>query len=78
MGTILIVDDDPRLRQSFERLLTAEGHKVFTAPTGEAALESAARGLPDLVIMDVRLPGMSGLEAFLEIKRWSQARRSSS
>jgi len=69
LGTILIVDDDPRLRQSFERLLTAEGHKVLTAPTGEAALEFAARGLPDLVIMDVRLPGMSGLEAFLEIKK---------
>ncbi len=69
MGTILIVDDDPRLRQSFERLLTAEGHQVLSAATGEAAVESATKALPDLVIMDVRLPGMSGLEAFLEIRK---------
>ena len=39
MGHILIVDDDPQLRQSFEKLLTAEGHRVRTAATGETALE---------------------------------------
>ncbi|MEM2094413.1 MAG: UPF0182 family protein [Candidatus Bathyarchaeia archaeon] len=39
MGTILIVDDDPRLRQSFERLLAAEGHKVFSAATGEEYID---------------------------------------
>jgi nitrogen regulation protein NR(I) len=64
MGTILIVDDDPQLRQSFERLLTAEGHTVWTAPSGEAALEMVKTEIPDLVIMDVRMPGMSGLETF--------------
>lgn len=69
MGTILIVDDDATLRDSFERLLTGEGHQVVSAATGEAALEMVAAKRPDLVIMDVRLPGMSGLEAFLEMKR---------
>ncbi|HAY21502.1 MAG TPA: Fis family transcriptional regulator, partial [Desulfobacterales bacterium] len=64
MGTILIVDDDPQLRQSFEKLLLDEGHAVLTAPDGEAALTLIRQAPPDLVIMDVRMPGMSGLEAF--------------
>ena len=64
MGHILIVDDDAQLRQSFEKLLTAEGHTVRTAASGEAALAAVRSSLPDLVIMDVRMPGMSGLEAF--------------
>jgi len=64
MGTILVVDDDPQLRQSFEKLLTEEGHLVWTAATGEAALAIVKDRLPDLVIMDVRMPGMSGFETF--------------
>ena len=64
MGTILIVDDDPRLRQSFEKLLTAEGHTVWTAPDGETALNMVRANSPDVVIMDIRMPGMSGLETF--------------
>jgi nitrogen regulation protein NR(I) len=64
MGNILIVDDDAQLRQSFEKLLTAEGHTVRTAGSGEAALSAVQAALPDLVIIDVRMPGMSGLEAF--------------
>lgn len=69
MGTILIVDDDPQLRQSFEKLLSAEGHKVRTAPSGEVGLSLVRQDTPDLVIMDVRLPGMSGLETFLAMRR---------
>ncbi|MFZ5447175.1 MAG: sigma-54-dependent transcriptional regulator [Thermodesulfobacteriota bacterium] len=64
MGNILIVDDDAQLRQSFEKLLTAEGHTVRTASSGEAAIAMVQAAIPDLVIMDVRMPGMSGLEAF--------------
>ncbi|MGD9817813.1 MAG: sigma-54-dependent transcriptional regulator [Desulfomonilaceae bacterium] len=64
MGNILIVDDDAQLRHSFEKLLLAEGHEVKTCPTGEAGLELFKKHLPDLVIMDVRLPGMDGLETF--------------
>ncbi len=68
MGTILIVDDDPQLRQSFEKLLSGEGHKVRTAPSGEVGLSMLKEDPPDLVIMDVRLPGMSGLETFLAMR----------
>ncbi|MGB6066002.1 MAG: sigma-54 dependent transcriptional regulator [Desulfomonilaceae bacterium] len=64
MGTIVIVDDDAQLRHSFEKLLAAEGHTVRTSPTGEGGLEIVRGGVPDLVIMDVRLPGMNGLETF--------------
>ena len=67
MGHILIVDDDAQLRQSFEKLLTAEGHTVKTASSGEAAISLVKAAVPDLVIMDVRMPGMSGLEAFRAI-----------
>jgi len=68
LGTILIVDDDPQLRNSFEKLLSGEGHTVRTAPTGEAGLSLVKESPPDLVIMDVRLPGMSGIDTFLAIR----------
>lgn len=68
MSTILIVDDDPQLRQSFEKLLSGEGHSVRTAPSGEAGLAGVQHQVPDLVIMDVRLPGMSGLQTFAAIR----------
>ncbi len=67
MGTILIVDDDPTLRQSFSKLLRAEGHSVTTAADGEAAVALVRQQPPELVIMDIRMPGMSGLQAFQEI-----------
>jgi nitrogen regulation protein NR(I) len=64
VATVLIVDDDLQLRQSFEKLLTQEGHTVRTAASGEAGLALVRHEAPDLVIMDVRLPGMDGLETF--------------
>ena len=67
MGHILIVDDDAQLRQSFEKLLNAEGHTVKTASSGEAAIALVQAAAPDLVIMDVRMPGMNGLDAFRAI-----------
>jgi DNA-binding NtrC family response regulator len=64
LGTILIIDDDTQLRNSFEKLLTVEGHAVQTVPTGERGLDLIRKSAPDLVITDVRLPGMDGLETF--------------
>jgi nitrogen regulation protein NR(I) len=65
--TILIIDDDDQLRKSFARLLGKEGHTVQTAASGEAGIRIVQERLPDLVILDVRLPGMSGLETFKTI-----------
>ncbi|MFA4910290.1 MAG: sigma-54 dependent transcriptional regulator [Desulfobacteria bacterium] len=68
MGTILIVDDDHQLRQSFEKLLTEEGHTVLTASSGEAGISVIGSAIADLVILDVRLPKMTGLETFQAIR----------
>lgn len=62
MDSILIVDDDHHLRQGFERLLAEEGYDVRVASSGEQALALVRERLPDCVIMDVRMPGMDGLE----------------
>ncbi len=64
MESILIVDDDDQLRRSFEKLLTEEGYHVDSAASAEAGLIIAEEKRPELVIMDIRLPGMNGLEAF--------------
>jgi len=68
MSIILIVDDDFHLGQSFEKLLTEEGHVVYTATTGETGIALVKEQVPDLVIMDVCLPGINGLEAFQAIR----------
>ncbi|MFH1538847.1 MAG: sigma-54 dependent transcriptional regulator [bacterium] len=68
MSSVLIVDDDSQLRQSFEKLLSEEGYEVRTAPSGEDGLEVVRQKAPDLVVMDVRLPGMNGLETFGAIR----------
>ncbi len=64
MARILIVDDDPQLRLSFQKILSVEGHNVLTANSGEAGIAVVKESMPDLVVMDVRMPGMSGLKAF--------------
>jgi nitrogen regulation protein NR(I) len=69
MAEILIVDDDLQLRQSFEKLLTGEGHTVRAASTGEAGIRLVEERSPDLVVMDVRMPGMDGLTAFTAMRK---------
>lgn len=67
LSDILIIDDDDQLRMSFERLLKEEGYMVRNAPSGEAGLSQIRSRVPDLVILDMRLPGMNGLETFKRI-----------
>ena len=64
MSTILIIDDDDQLRKSFHKLLSEEGYTVEGAASGEAGLEIVKGRIPDLVIVDIRLPGMNGLETY--------------
>jgi two-component system response regulator AtoC len=59
---ILVVDDEPGLRQTLTRILGAEGHATITAGDGEEALQRLATDDVDLVLCDLRMPGMSGLE----------------
>ena len=59
---ILVVDDDPKIRTVVRRGLAYEGYRVVEAATGEEGLEKAREHLPDLVVLDVMLPGIDGLE----------------
>ena len=60
---ILIVEDDDRSRKLLRDVLQFHGFRTMEAVTGELGIERAARDLPDLILMDIRLPGMDGLEA---------------
>jgi two-component system response regulator MprA len=58
---VLVVDDDPPLRRMLERTLAAEGFEVTVAPDGGAALLAAERSPPDVIVLDVAMPGLDGL-----------------
>jgi two-component system, NtrC family, response regulator HydG len=61
-ATLLVADDDPAVRESLERALTREGYAVVVAPDGQAALERLQAGGIDLVLSDLKMPGLNGLE----------------
>jgi two-component system alkaline phosphatase synthesis response regulator PhoP len=62
MATVLLVDDDPKIRELLRLYVEREGHRPLFAADGESALELATRARPDVVLLDVMLPGMDGLE----------------
>jgi DNA-binding response OmpR family regulator len=68
MARILVVEDRSTLRSLYQIVLSRLEHEVTLAPTGEAGVEAAARLRPDLVIMDLMLPGISGAEAAQELR----------
>jgi DNA-binding NtrC family response regulator len=65
---ILVVDDDASIRETFEHHLTRSGHQVATAASAEAALDRIAEVDPALVITDLRMPGMDGLELLSRVR----------
>jgi DNA-binding NtrC family response regulator len=67
--SLLLVDDEPDFLATLGRRLMARQFKVATAENGLAALESLAREAVDVVVLDVRMPGLSGIEAIREIKK---------
>jgi two-component system, NtrC family, nitrogen regulation response regulator NtrX len=68
-GTLLVVDDEPQIIQVVSGILQDEGFEVLTAPDGETALKLVAEQVPDLVLLDIALPGVDGLEVLQELKR---------
>jgi two-component system nitrogen regulation response regulator NtrX len=68
-GTLLVVDDEPQIIQAVSGILQDEGFQVLTATDGEAALQLVAEQVPDLVLLDIALPGMDGLNVLQELKR---------
>ena len=66
---ILVVDDSPTERQALMELLAKKGYQVVTAESGEEGVSKSKREMPDLILMDVVMPGLSGYEATRSITR---------
>lgn len=70
---ILVVDDDPDLTDLVRELLRGDGHSISVAPTGERAEQIARARVPDLIVLDVDLPGMKGPEVCRRLREFSTA-----
>ena len=71
-ATILIVDDEPQIRRVMRTTLSSNGYSVIEARSGEEALDIIGKERPELVLLDVNMPGMSGLEVCREIRDQSE------
>lgn len=74
IATILVVDDEERDRKLMGAILATDGHKVIFASSGEEALASVAQQLPDLILLDVMMPGISGFDVMLRIRADDRSR----
>jgi two-component system, OmpR family, KDP operon response regulator KdpE len=72
MSRILVVDDEPQIRRALGINLRARGYDVDLAPDGENALDVAARNHPDVVVLDLGLPGIDGVDVIRGLRGWSQ------
>jgi len=66
--SILVVDDEKNIRATLADILTGEGYEVRTAGTGEQAVKLCSKQSFDVVLLDVRMPGIDGVEAFRRIR----------
>lgn len=71
---ILIVEDDPRSRKLLTDLLTVKGHDVLEAHNGQEGVDLARASAPDLILMDIQMPQLDGLEAMRILKGHLQTR----
>jgi two-component system KDP operon response regulator KdpE len=71
--TVLVVDDEPQILRALRINLSARGYDVVTASTGAAALRAAAERRPDVVILDLGLPDMSGIDVLAGLRGWMTA-----
>lgn len=73
MATVLVVDDDPKIRDLLRLYLEREGHRTAFAEDGPQALERARQRRPDIVLLDVMLPGLDGFEVCRQLRDESDA-----
>jgi two-component system, OmpR family, KDP operon response regulator KdpE len=71
--TVLVVDDEPQIRRVLRSTLSSQGYVILEAKTGEEAVEIAHKKKPDLVLLDVNMPGIGGIEACRAIRQSSEA-----
>ncbi len=69
---ILIADDDPQMLRALRITLTARGYDVTTAADGTAALDAAIKIHPDIVVIDLGMPGLTGIEVIEALRGWTQ------
>jgi two-component system KDP operon response regulator KdpE len=69
---VLVVDDDPGIRRFLHTSLAAHGHTVFEATTGEQALQAVTAHKPDIMILDLGLPDLDGIEVTRRLREWSR------
>jgi two-component system, OmpR family, KDP operon response regulator KdpE len=67
-ATILVVDNEPKIRHALRTTLSNSGYDVILAKKGQEAIKIAIRERPDLILLDVNMPGMSGFEAYSKIR----------
>ena len=71
--TILIIDDEPQIRRAVSNALSGRGYRVLEAATGRAGIDTAATERPALIVLDLGLPDMHGLDVCRDLRGWSQA-----
>jgi two-component system KDP operon response regulator KdpE len=71
LTNVLVVDDEPQIARALRVALTARGYEVATAGNGETALELAAAASPDVVLLDLGLPGIDGVEVVRRLRAFS-------
>jgi len=71
MATVLLVDDDPKIRELLRLYVQRDGHRTLEAADGEIAVATALRARPDLVVLDIMLPGLDGFEVAHRIRAGS-------
>jgi two-component system, OmpR family, KDP operon response regulator KdpE len=69
---ILIADDDPQIVRALRITLSARGYDVITAPDGKAAINAAIEHHPDVVVLDLGMPGLTGIEVIEALRGWTQ------
>jgi len=70
-ASILVADDEPQIRRVLRSTLSSQGYVIIEAKSGEEAVEAVRKEKPDLVLLDVNMPGIGGLEACREIRQSS-------
>jgi two-component system, OmpR family, KDP operon response regulator KdpE len=72
MTTVLVVDDEPQILRALRVNLAARAYTVITASTGRQALDAAGRDQPDLIVLDLGLPDMDGVDVIRALRGWSK------
>lgn len=72
---ILVVDDEPHMCKILRRILESEGYKVITSLDGETAIRITEEKKPDVILLDIMMPGIDGIEVFRRIREMLPATR---